>query len=106
MGVTGTPAMAFLAGFLWKLASAEARRLGMSETTISRRSPSRGHTQARPPLLALDQLGRLYVGNLMAIYGASHSSLYERLRTGGVPPADGRDGRRPYWLTSTIQSHL
>lgn len=78
----------------------------MSNEGEQRGSRSRGHTRARPPLIGLDQPGRLYVGNLMAIYGVSHSALYERLADGRLPRPDGRDGRRPYWLTTSVRNHI
>jgi hypothetical protein len=67
---------------------------------------SQGHTKPRAPLISLHEPGRLYVANLMAIYGLSHSALYERLRDGRLPAPDGRDGRRPYWSTDTVLAHL
>ena len=60
--------------------------------------------RARAPLMKLDQPGRLYVGNLMFMFQCSHQTVYARIATGVYPEPDGRDGRRPYWLTSTIRS--
>lgn len=51
----------------------------------------------------INQPGRLRIGNLISMLGVSHSGLYTRIKSGAVPPPDGKDGKRPYWLTSTIK---
>ena len=66
----------------------------------------RGHTIAKAPLIGLDQPGRYRVAHLMAVLGVSHATFYARLREGRYPPADGKDGRFPYWKTSTIKTFL
>ncbi|RYF30967.1 MAG: hypothetical protein EOO23_03870 [Comamonadaceae bacterium] len=58
-----------------------------------------------PPIISLDQPGRLRIANLMALLSISHQSVYVRLRTGKIPPPDGNDGR-PYWNTATIKQLL
>lgn len=70
------------------------------------KAPSRGHTRPRQPTIALDQMGRLRVANLLAILNISHSTLYDGLKTGRYPAPDGRDGSFPYWNTSTIRQFL
>ncbi|GAB3626939.1 hypothetical protein PTE30175_03540 [Pandoraea terrae] len=66
-----------------------------------------GGVKPKAPLIDLNQPGRLRVANLMALYNlASANTLYTRLHLGKIPPPDGRDGKSPYWLTSTIRAHL
>lgn len=65
-----------------------------------------GHTRACPPMISLDQPGRLRVGNLMAIFNVSHATLYAGLKSGRYPKADGRDGNFPYWNTNSIRDFL
>ena len=74
-------------------------------TLIVNRKKS-GHTRASPPLISLDQPGRLRVANILAIFNFSHSTLYARLRMKRFPPPDGRDGAMPYWHTSTVKTFL
>lgn len=78
--------------------------------TVSQTAPVQhkqsGHTRARPPMIGLDQPGRLRVGNLMAIFNVSHATLYAGLKTGRYPSPDGRDGKFPYWNTSSIRNFL
>lgn len=72
----------------------------------------RGHTQPKCPAIRLDQAGRLRVAHVLAILGISHSTLYSGLKSkdGVTPPRypqpDGRDGKLPYWHTSTIKAFL
>ena len=65
-----------------------------------------GHTRPRPPVINLDQEGRLRVGNLLAILNVSHSTLSAGVKSGRYPAPDGRDGSFPYWMTSTIRAFL
>lgn len=74
----------------------------MNDETKKPRYPRRG----KAPIISLDQPGRLRIENLMALYSVCHQTLYERLKTGAIPKADGYDGRRPYWNTATIKSAL
>jgi hypothetical protein len=59
--------------------------------------------RARAPLMRLDQPGRLYVAHLMHLFQCSHQTIYSRIRKGVYPQPDGRDGKRPYWLTTTVR---
>lgn len=65
-----------------------------------------GHTHPRPPLINLDQEGRLRVANMLAILNISHSTFYAGVKSGRYPPSDGKDGSFPYWKTSTARSFL
>jgi|JI6StandDraft_1071083.scaffolds.fasta_scaffold78913_2 hypothetical protein len=66
----------------------------------------RTHTQARSVAnLRLDTPGRVRVGHMMTLLSVSHSTLYERIKSGAIPKPDGKDGR-PYWHTSTVQTLL
>jgi len=54
------------------------------------------------------------MANLMAIFNCSHTTLYQRIKTGEFPKPDGYDwpsrpvGKqgRPYWNTATIRERL
>lgn len=59
----------------------------------------------KPLPVPLDQPGRLRVGHLMSLYGCSHQTIYNRLKSGLIPPPDGCDPRK-FWLTSTILPHF
>lgn len=54
----------------------------------------------------LNKPGRLRVGHLLTLFSISHSSLYARIKLGSFPAADGHDGSRPYWRTSSIRTLL
>lgn len=58
--------------------------------------------RARAPLMSLEQEGRLYVGHLMFLFQCSHQTVYAKIARGDLPRRDGRDGRRQYWLTSSL----
>lgn len=76
---------------------------------LSKKKPFRHYTPVKPqpPLIDLNQPGRLHVANLLALYGLkSTSRLYEKIGLNQIPQPDGRDGRRPFWKTSTIRQHL
>lgn len=70
--------------------------------------------KAAPPLMPLDQPGRLRVCHLMWLFSISHTTLYNRIAEGILPPPDGYDmpnrpkGQqgRPYWNTETIRPLL
>lgn len=78
------------------------------QATVVQKQPriQRGHTKARAPLIKLDQPGRLRVAHLMALYGVSHSTIYQRISDGAYPKPDGYDGRCPFWKTETIRNHI
>jgi len=65
------------------------------------------HTRARPLTnIDLTKPGRLRVGHLLTLFSVSHSTLYSHIKFGLLPPPDGKDGTRPYWLTQTVNSYL
>jgi hypothetical protein len=66
-----------------------------------------GHSKALPIAgIDLQQPGRLRAGHLMTLFSVSHSTLYNRIRTGLIPKPDGTDGARPYWKTDTVRKAL
>lgn len=65
-----------------------------------------GHTKPKPPLISLNQPGRLRVANVMSLLGISHATLYAGMKTGRYPKPDGYDGKLPYWFTETIRALL
>lgn len=81
--------------------------------SCSRKKRSRA-VKAKAPVISLDQPGRLRMANLMAIFSCSHTTIYQRIKTGEFPKPDGYDwperpiGKqgRPYWNTSTIRDRL
>jgi len=75
-------------------------------TDTRQRKPRSSHVSPKRPLIDLDGPGRLRTGNVLALCGISHSTLYARLKTGQFPPPDGKDGKMNYWNTETIRLHL
>lgn len=65
-----------------------------------------GHTRPKAPSISLDMPGRLRVAHIMALLGISHSTLYAGIKTNRYPQPDGRDGKFPYWRTTTIREFL
>lgn len=56
--------------------------------------------------MSLDQPGRVRVEHMLTFLSISHATLYARIAAGSVPPPDGKDGKRPYWLTETVRAIL
>lgn len=77
----------------------------MEKAPVKRARP--GHTKPRP-ITEADLIGpsRLRVGHLMTLFSIAHSTLYERIKRGELPPPDGKDGKRPYWLPVTIRKAM
>ena len=71
-------------------------------SSIKKPLKKNGHTQAKSPIIDINQPGRLRVSNLLALFNISHSTLYVGIKTGRYPKPDGRDGSIPYWRTETI----
>ena len=92
----------------------------VGETAVVNSTDSRGHKlrnralKAKAPVISLDQPGRLRMAHLMALFSCSHTTIYQRIKTGEFPQPDGHDwpdrpiGKqgRPFWNTSTIRSQL
>lgn len=66
---------------------------------------SNGHTRAKLPIIPLDMPGRYTTGNILAITGWSHSTLYNRIKELKFPPAK-KDGSLNYWDTSIVREAL
>ena len=67
----------------------------------------RGHSKSLSvATIDLDKPGRLRAGHLLTLFSVSHSTLYNRINAGLIPQADGADGARPFWNTSTIKAAL
>lgn len=65
--------------------------------------PRNGHT--RPMTLTfvdLSKPGRIRIGHMMTLFSVSHSTLYKKIQIGAIPKPDGKDGKRPFWLTETV----
>lgn len=89
---------------------AQARELSTSNTskrTHSGEAPKRrsGHAKPRAPLISLDQPGRLYTGNVLAVANFSASSLFQRIKEKRWP-APHRDGHRNFWHTHEVKHAL
>ena len=90
-----------------------AKSRGTSNTSVAHaaddpgiRKKKQGHAKPLPVPYELGDLKRLRVGHLMSLLSISHATLYARLLTGTLPKPDGRDGKRPYWKTSTVRALL
>lgn len=68
----------------------------------SRRS---GHVRPKPPLISLDEPGRLRTSHVLAVTGWSHSTLYARIHAQKWPPPQ-KDGCMNFWNTATVKSAL
>jgi predicted DNA-binding transcriptional regulator AlpA len=75
-------------------------------TSPAASKPQRGHVLPRAPQIDIRTPGRLRTAHVLAILSISHSTLYNRLRGGTVPPPDGRDGGQNFWRTETILDHI
>lgn len=82
--------------------------------SVTHRDRTPKSRRAVAPIIALDQPGKLRLSNLQALFGVSHTTIYQRIRSGLLPQPDGWDlpGRpkgergRPYWKTETIKALL
>ena len=74
----------------------------MSEPT---RNTSSGHTRVKTPRIPLDMPGRYTTGNVLAVTGWSHSTLYNRIKDSKFP-APKKDGAMNYWDTSVVSAAL
>ena len=63
-----------------------------------------GHVKPESPAISLHQLGRLRTRHVLALAGWSHSTLYNRLKSGKFP-APQSDGRN-YWTTDQVREAL
>jgi len=89
---------------------AQARELSTTNATKPPQTgepPKRrsGHAKPRASLVPLDQPGRLYTGNVLAVANFSASSLFQRIKEGRWP-APHRDGHRNYWHTHEVKQAL
>jgi len=69
-------------------------------------APARTHPRPLPVQIDLNQVGRLRAGHLMSLLAIGHTTLYDRLRRGQIPPPHGYDGARPFWKTRTLREFL
>lgn len=53
--------------------------------------------------LDLNTPQRLLVGHVLALMKTSHSTLIRWIESGDFPKPDGKQGRRPFWLSSTVR---
>lgn len=77
-----------------------------SKDEVPNRVRRYSHVSPQRPLIDLSGPGRLRTAHVLALCGIAHSTLYSRLKTGGFPPPDGRDGKMNYWNTQTIRAFL
>ena len=71
----------------------------------STRKASSGHTRVKTPSIPLDMPGRYTTGNILAVTGWSHSTLYNRIRDLKFP-APMKDGSLNYWDTGVVRKAL
>lgn len=78
-----------------------------NQKVVSPHPTKSGHSKALPIAgIDLQQPGRLRAGHLMTLFSVSHSTLYNRIRSGLIPKPDGNDGARPFWKTETVRQVL
>lgn len=73
----------------------------MPHLTTDSPSCSRTRSRAKPPLIDLNQPGRLSLGNMLALFNVSAATFYAGMKSGRYPQPDGYDGRKPFWKTAT-----
>lgn len=66
----------------------------------------RGHSKSLPLTISLDFPWRLRAGHLQTLFSVSNATLYVRIKSGEIPPPDGKDGGRPFWKSETIKRVL
>lgn len=84
----------------------EVKGAGRANVWVVKKKKRVGHTKPQVPSLSLAEPGRLRVAHVISLLSISHSAFYAGLKSGKYPLADGRDGRSPYWNTSTIKRFL
>lgn len=77
----------------------------MAVTITRTRKPSSGHTRVRTPRIPLDMPGRYTTGNILAVTGWSHATLYNRIKELKFP-APQKDGAMNYWDTCVVREAL
>lgn len=77
----------------------------MAVSITRKKRKSRSHTKAATPHIPLDMPGRYTTGNVMAVTGWSHSTLYNRIKSGVFPPPR-KSGSLNYWDTATVRMAL
>jgi hypothetical protein len=69
----------------------------------AKKQRAQGHCKPIPFDFAdLHKPGRLRVGHLMHLFSVSHSTFYKYQAAGLIPKPDGKEFKRPFWLTSTL----
>jgi hypothetical protein len=77
----------------------------MTASITHTRKTSSGHTRVKTPRIPLDMPGRYTTGNILAVTGWSHSTLYNRINAGKFP-APKKDGAMNFWETSVVRDAL
>lgn len=93
-------------GFTMAIIFKKSKSTHSAEKNEVKRKGQRGHVLPRPPVIDLNQPGRLRTANILALVGISHATLYARMRSGAIPRPDGKDGGLLYWKTQTIKEYL
>lgn len=65
----------------------------------------RGHVQPEAPIISLRGPGRLGTKHVLAVANWSHSTLYNRMKTGQFP-APHKDGGSNFWTTEQVCNAL
>lgn len=73
--------------------------------TNSKKRNSSGHTRVKLPSIPLDMPGRYTTGNVLAVTGWSHSTLYNNIRNLTFPKPY-KVGSLNFWNTSTVREAL
>lgn len=83
-----------------------AAKIGVPATSKkSAQSRKSNHTRVKIPHIPLDMPGRYSTGNVMAVTGWSHSTLYNRIKEGTFPPPS-KSGSMNFWDTATVRAAL
>ena len=61
---------------------------------------------AKKPAMTIYEDGRYWITNLAFVLNVSRQTIYVKVKDGSYPKPDGHDGKRPYWMTSTVRSYM
>ncbi|NYH13542.1 helix-turn-helix transcriptional regulator [Paraburkholderia bryophila] len=61
--------------------------------------------EKRNRTINLDSDERLRIIDVLQVLKVSKSTFFDGIKSGRYPAADGRDGRMPFWRTSTIKPY-
>lgn len=74
--------------------------------SVNALTKAKGRRAAKKPAMSVYEDGRYWVANLAFVLNVSRQTIYVKIKDGSYPKPDGHDGRRPFWMTSTVRSYM